>query len=79
MAKDKIKTELTIHLADNGMMVSSEDYIEVFEDTHVIGGKSKDNLVHQLGKILYSEIKYAMDDMISNKVKLSLEFTNEEE
>lgn len=79
MAKDKTKAEFTIQLADNGMMVSGIDCIKVFEDTHVIGGTGKENLIHQLGKILYDEIDYAMNQMLSCKVKMSIEFTNEED
>ena len=58
------------------MTVRGEEYFEVFENTHVDNNSnSKDNVCFQLGKLFYSSIKSAMDELIKNKVKVKIEIT----
>ncbi len=68
-------TELTIRDADNGMMVEGEEFVQVIENTHTIKGVGKENLIYELGKIFYSELNYAMEQEISNNVKVKIEIT----
>lgn len=68
--------EYIIEAADNGMTVRGEEYFEVFENTHMDNNSnSKDNVCFQLGKLFYSSIKSAMDELIKNKVKVKIEIT----
>lgn len=75
-------TILNIWQADNGMMVEVLDEenpsVEVYEDTHIVGGNSKDNIIRQFGKLFYSEVEYAMEELICNKVKVKIEITKQE-
>ena len=68
-------TELTIQAADNGMLVSGEDFVQVIENTHNADGVGYDNLITELGKLLKSEIEYAMNAEIENIVKVKIEIT----
>ena len=72
-------TELTVQAADNGMLVSGEDFVQVIENTHFKGGVGYDNLITELGKLLKTEIEYAMNAEIENMVKVKIEITKEEE
>lgn len=72
-------TELTIQAADNGLMVSGEDFVQVIENTHNPDGAGFDNLTKELGKLLYAEIEYAMNSEIANIVKVKIEIGKEEE
>lgn len=67
-----MKDNWTIEQADNGMIVRADDFVQVIEDTHTDNSKSRDNLIHQLGAILYDDIIQVMNEEISNKVKLQL-------
>lgn len=68
--------EFIIETADNGMTVKAEEYFEVFENTHMDNNSnSKDNVCFQLGKLLYSTIEQAMNELGENKVKMKIEIT----
>lgn len=69
--------EFIIGAADNGMTVRAEEYFEVFENTHMDNSESKDNVCFQLGKLLYSTIEQAMNELCENKVKIKIEITKE--
>lgn len=69
--------EFIIGAADNGMTVKAEEYFEVFENTHMDNSESKDNVCFQLGKLLYSTIEQAMNELCENKVKMKIEITKE--
>ena len=70
-----MKDVFTIHQADNGIMLNSDEYVEVMEDTHNADGKGKDNLYQRLGRYLYSLIKDAMNREVSNNVQVELNIT----
>jgi len=67
-----MKDNWTIEQADNGMIVRAEDFVQVIENSCTDNSKSCDNLIHQLGAILYDDIRQVMDEEITNKVKLQL-------
>ena len=69
--------EFIIEAADNGMTVKAEEYFEVFENAHMDNRESKDNVCFQLGKLLYSTIEQAMNELCENKVKMKIEITKE--
>lgn len=69
--------EFIIGAADNGMTVRAEEYFEVFENTHMDNRESKDNVCFQLGKLLYSTIEQAMNELCENKVKMKIEIIKE--
>lgn len=70
-----MKEIFTIQQADNGIMLKTEDTVEVIEDTYDPNGKGKDNLFRQLGKFFYSTIEYAMNEELSNEMKIELNIT----
>lgn len=67
--------EYIIEAADNGMTVRAEEYFEVYEDNYMNNSDSRDNVYSKLGKLFYSSIKSAMDELIKNKVKVKIEIT----
>ena len=67
--------EFIIEAADNGMTVRAEDYFEVFENSHIdinSTSKGKGNVYYQLGKLLHTTLEDAMNEMMENKVKLTI-------
>ncbi len=70
-----MKDLFTIHQADNGIMLKSDEYVEVIEYTHNPDGKGKDNLYLNLGRYLYSMIECAMDRETANNVQVELDIT----
>jgi len=73
-------TELTVQAADNGILVSGEDFVQVIENTHNADGVGYDNLITELGKLLKkNEIEYAMNSELENIVKVKIEITKEKE
>lgn len=70
-----MKEIFTIERADNGIILKTEDAISVIEDTYNPSGKGKDNLFLQLGKFFYGCIEYAMNEELSNDVKIELNIT----
>ncbi len=73
-----MKDVFTIHQADNGIMLKSDEYVEVIEDSHEPNGKGKDNLYLNLGKYLYSMIECAMNREAVNNVQVELNITKAE-
>ena len=67
--------EYIIELADNGMTAKGDEYFEVYEDNYMNNSYSKDNVYSKLGKLFYSSIKSAMDELIKTKVKVKIEIT----
>ena len=74
-----MKDVFTIHQADNGIMLKSDEYVEVVENSHEPDGKGKDNLYLNLGRYLYSMIECAMNRDISNNVQVELNITKIEQ
>ena len=70
-----MKDLFTIHQADNGIMLKSDEYVEVIEYTHNPDGKGKDNLYLNLGRYLNSMIECAMDRETANNVQVELDIT----
>lgn len=73
-----MKDVFTIHQADNGIMLKSDEYVEVMEDTHNADGKGKDNLYQRLGRYLYCLIECAMNREAANNVQVELNITKAE-
>lgn len=71
-----MKEILEIECADNGMIIRGEEMLDVVEDTHNTDGVDKDNLQRYLGRYLLNEIKYVMDEEISNKAKVEINITS---
>ena len=71
-------TELTVQAADNGMLVSGEDFVQVIENTHNADGVGYDNIIQELGKLLHDEINAAMNRETENIVKVKIEITKAE-
>ena len=67
-----MKQVFTIQQADNGIILKTDDSIEVIEYTHNTSGIGDDNLILHLGNFFNSTIKYAMNAMVSNKVQIEL-------
>lgn len=65
--------EYTIQAADNGMLVSSEDWVSVIENTHNADGVGNDNLIKELGKILHEAILHTMNTELANIVRVKIE------
>lgn len=65
--------EYTIQAADNGMLVSSEDWVSVIENTHNTDGVGNDNLIKELGKILHEAILHTMNSELANIVRVKIE------
>lgn len=65
--------EYTIQAADNGMLVSTDEWVGVIENTHVDKGTGNENLIKELGKIFHDAIRYAMDSELANIVRVKIE------
>ncbi len=74
-----MKDELTITAADNGIMLTGEDWVQVIENTHSNDDARYDNLILELGKIFNSMIDRAVDQEIANTVKVKIEITKVED
>ncbi len=70
--------ELTITAADNGIMLTGEDWVQVIENTHATDDRRYDNLILELGKIFKSWIDDVMNQEIANTVKVKIEITKVE-
>ena len=73
-----MKDVFTIHQADNGIMLKSDEYVEVMEDTHNADGKGKDNLYQRLDRTFYDFVTNTMDAEITNKVQVEINITKAE-
>ncbi len=70
--------ELTITAADNGVMLTGEDWVQVIENTHTTDDAKYDNLILELGKLLKDMIDDAMNQEMANTVKVKIEITKVE-
>lgn len=70
-----MKEIFTIQKADNGIILKTDDYIVVIEETDKPSGKGKDHLFLQLGKFFYGYIGYVMNQELLNEVKIELNIT----
>ncbi len=70
--------ELTIQAADNGMLVSSDEWTAVIENTHSRNEETNDNLIAELGKIFHGIINENMNQMMANIVRVKIEITKQE-
>lgn len=70
--------ELTITAADNGIMLTGENWVQVIENTHTTDARY-DNLILELGKLLHDMIDDAMNQEIANTVKVKIEITKVED
>ena len=68
-------TEITIIDADNGIMIETEESVRVVENTHMDSVTNKDNIIRELGKMFYAEIMEAMNNELSEKIKVKIEIT----
>ncbi len=71
--------ELTITAADNGIMLTGEDWVQVIENTHSNDDARYDNLILELGKLLKDMIDQTMDQEITNTVKVKMKITKVED
>lgn len=67
-----MKDEWTIEQADNGMIVRASDFVQVIEDSHTDNSKNRDNLIKELGNMLYADIIQVMDGEITNIVNVTI-------
>jgi hypothetical protein len=65
------EAEYTFEQADNGIIVMCEGGVSVYEDEHE-GQRKRENLLHNLGAILYGEIYCEMNNIPTNKVKVTI-------
>lgn len=70
--------ELTITAADNGIMLTGENWVQVIENTHTTDARY-DNLILELGKLLHDMIDDAMNQEIANTVKVKIDITKVED
>ena len=68
-----MKFKLTIEQADNGMVVRTDEYVSVIENTHSADKGRKDNLVHELGRIFFQHVNLVMNEEITNNVEVEIE------
>lgn len=73
-----MKEVLTIHHADNGIIIKYDEYVEVVEYTHNADGKGMDNLYQRLGRTFYDFVTDTMDAEITNKVQVEINITKAE-
>lgn len=70
-----MKDVFTIHQADNGIILKSDEYVEVIENSHEPYGNGRNNLYLNLGRYLYSMIECAMNRETANNVQVELNIT----
>lgn len=68
-----MKFKLTIEQADNGMVVRTDEYVSVIENTHSADKGRKANLVHELGRIFFQHVNLVMNEEITNNVEVEIE------
>lgn len=73
-----MKINLTIEQADNGMIVRSDEYVSVIENTHSAEEGRTDNLVHELGRIFFQHVNFVMNEELTNKVEVEIEINKTE-
>lgn len=73
-----MKINLTIEQAENGMVVRTDEYVSVIENTHSADKGRKDNLVHELGRIFFQHVNLVMNEELTNEVKVEIEINKTE-
>lgn len=73
-----MKINLTIEQAENGMVVRTDEYVSVIENTHSADEGRKDNLVHELGRIFFQHVNFFMNEEITNNVEVEIEINKTE-
>ena len=73
-----MKFNLSIEQADNGMIVRSDGYVSVIENTHSAEEGRKDHLVHELGRIFFQHVNFVMNEELTNKVEVEIEINKTE-
>lgn len=73
-----MKIDLKIEQADNGMIVRYGEDVKVVENTHSADEGRKDNLVHELGRIFFQHVNFAMNEEPTNKVEVEIEINKTE-
>lgn len=73
-----MKINLTIEQADNGMIVRTDEYVSVIENTHSTEEGRKDNLVHELGRIFFQHVNFFMNEELTDEVKVEIEINKTE-
>ena len=73
-----MKINLTIEQADNGMIIRTDEYVTVIENTHSAEEGRKDNLVHELGRIFFQHVNFFMNEEITNNVEVEIEINKTE-
>lgn len=73
-----MKINLTIEQADNGMVVRTDEYVSVIENTYSAEEGRKDHLVHELGRIFFQYVNSVMDEELTNEVKVEIEINKTE-
>lgn len=73
-----MKINLTIEQADNGMVVRTDEYVSVIENTHSAEEGRKDHLVHELGRIFFQYVNFVMNEELTNKVEVEIEIKKTE-
>ena len=68
-----MKIKLSIEQADNGMVVRSDEYVSVIENTHSAEEGRKDHLFHELGRIFFQHVNFFMNEEITNNVEVEIE------
>lgn len=68
-----MKIKLTIEQADNGMIVRTDEYVSVIENTHSSEEGRKDHLVHELGRIFFQHVNFVMNEELTNKVEVEID------
>lgn len=73
-----MKFNLTIEQAENGMVVRTDEYVSVIENTYSAEEGRKDHLVHELGRIFFQYVNSVMDEELTNEVKVEIEINKTE-
>ncbi len=71
--------EFTITAADNGVMLTGEDWAQVIENTYSDNDARYDNLILELGKLFKDLIDQTMNQEMANTVKVKVEITKVED
>ncbi len=73
------REEFTITAADNGVMLTGEDWAQVIENTYSNNDARYDNLILELGKLFKDLIDQTMNQEFANTVKVKVEITKVED
>lgn len=60
------------------MIVRTDEFVSVIENTHSAEEGRKDNLVHELGRIFFQYVNSVMNEELTNEVKVEMEINKTE-